>query len=50
MNEDMDTYHYKEELFNMRHYVTKNVIKRTFEILKILWDILISTPFYPMKI
>ncbi|KAK4394346.1 hypothetical protein Sango_1905400 [Sesamum angolense] len=37
----------KEELFNLKHSSARNVIERTFELLKIRWGILRSQSFYP---
>lgn len=34
----------------MRHSKARNVIKRTFELLKIRWEILGSPSWYPIKI
>ena len=41
---------HKEELFNMRHSMARNVIERTFGLLKMRWAILRSRSFYPIKI
>jgi hypothetical protein len=40
----------KEELFNMRHSMARNVIERTFGLLKMRWAILRSRSFYPIKV
>ncbi|XP_039122064.1 putative nuclease HARBI1 [Dioscorea cayenensis subsp. rotundata] len=37
-----------EEFFNMKHASTKNVIERTFGLLKIRWKILASPSFYSL--
>lgn len=41
---------YKEELFNMKHSMTRNLIERTFELLKMRLPILRSQSFYPINI
>ena len=38
-----------QELFNMRHFAARNVIERTFGLLKICWAIFRSPSFYPIK-
>ncbi|KAK2365165.1 hypothetical protein QL285_030112 [Trifolium repens] len=40
----------KKELFNMKHSMARNVIERTFGLLKMRWAILRSRSFYPIKI
>lgn len=40
----------KEELFNMRHSRARNVIERSFGLLKGRWGILRSASFYPIKV
>ncbi|WJX82893.1 hypothetical protein P8452_65599 [Trifolium repens] len=40
----------KQELFNMRHSLARNVIERTFGLLKMRWAILRSRSFYPIKV
>ncbi|XP_058756164.1 protein ALP1-like [Vicia villosa] len=40
----------KEELFNMRYSMARNVIEWTFGLLKMRWAILRSRSFYPIKI
>ncbi|KAL0344292.1 UNVERIFIED_CONTAM: hypothetical protein Sangu_1316600 [Sesamum angustifolium] len=37
----------KEELFNLKHSSARNVIERTFKLLKVRWGILRSQSFYP---
>ncbi|KAK6132317.1 hypothetical protein DH2020_033941 [Rehmannia glutinosa] len=37
------------ELFNLRHAKARNVIERTFGLLKFRWGILRSTSYYPIK-
>ena len=39
----------KEEYFNMKHSIARNVIERCFGLLKIRWAILRSPCFYPIK-
>lgn len=38
-----------EELFSMKHYSARNVIKRCFKLLKKRWAILRSLAFYDIK-
>ncbi|KAL0427565.1 UNVERIFIED_CONTAM: hypothetical protein Slati_2931300 [Sesamum latifolium] len=40
----------KEELFNLKHSSARNVIERTFGLLKVHWAILRSPSYYPIKI
>ncbi|KAK2356281.1 hypothetical protein QL285_093628 [Trifolium repens] len=40
----------KKDLFNMKHSMARNVIERTFGLLKMHWAILRSRSFYPIKI
>ncbi|KAH6787342.1 hypothetical protein C2S52_006894 [Perilla frutescens var. hirtella] len=40
----------KEELFNLKHSKARNVIERAFGIMKMIWGILRSTTYYPIKI
>ncbi|KAL0433301.1 UNVERIFIED_CONTAM: hypothetical protein Slati_2664400 [Sesamum latifolium] len=37
----------RQELFNLKHSSTGNVIERTFDLLKVRWGILRSQSFYP---
>lgn len=39
-----------EELFNLRHSKARNVIERSFAVLKMRWGILRSASFYPIDI
>ncbi|KAL0413824.1 UNVERIFIED_CONTAM: hypothetical protein Sradi_1584100 [Sesamum radiatum] len=39
-----------EELFNLRHSSARNVIERTFGLLKARWGILRSSSYYPIKV
>lgn len=38
----------KKELFNFAHSSLRNVIERSFEVLKMKWRILLNLPSYPM--
>jgi len=38
----------KKELFNYAHYSLRNVIERSFGVLKMKWRILLDLPSYPM--
>ncbi|KAL0395346.1 UNVERIFIED_CONTAM: hypothetical protein Slati_4500800 [Sesamum latifolium] len=38
------------ELFNLRHASTRNVIERTFGLLKTRWGILRSPSYYPIRV
>ncbi|KAL0386126.1 UNVERIFIED_CONTAM: hypothetical protein Sradi_3006900 [Sesamum radiatum] len=40
----------KEELFNLKHSCARNVIERTFSLLKVRWAILRSQSFYPIDV
>ncbi|KAL0406199.1 UNVERIFIED_CONTAM: hypothetical protein Slati_3933800 [Sesamum latifolium] len=40
----------KEELFNLKHSSARNIIERTFGLLKVRWAILRSPSYYPIKI
>ncbi|KAL0342762.1 UNVERIFIED_CONTAM: hypothetical protein Scaly_1938800 [Sesamum calycinum] len=40
----------KEELFNLKHSSTRNIIECTFRLLKVRWGILKSQSFYPIEI
>ncbi|KAL0406512.1 UNVERIFIED_CONTAM: hypothetical protein Slati_3965100 [Sesamum latifolium] len=40
----------KEELFNLKHSSARNVIERTFWLLKVCWTILRSQSYYPIEI
>ncbi|KAK4382575.1 hypothetical protein Sango_2860500 [Sesamum angolense] len=40
----------KEELFNLKHSSARNVIERTFGLLKVRWGILRSLSFYPIDV
>ncbi|KAL0438830.1 UNVERIFIED_CONTAM: hypothetical protein Slati_2366000 [Sesamum latifolium] len=40
----------RQELFNLKHSSTRNVIERTFALLKVRWGILRSQSFYPIKV
>ncbi|XP_042007531.1 uncharacterized protein LOC121756135 [Salvia splendens] len=37
------------ELYNMSHTMARNIIERAFAILKLRWEILRSTSFYPIQ-
>lgn len=39
-----------QEFFNMKHAAARNVIERTFGLLKMRWAILRSPSFYPVRI
>ncbi|XP_047940151.1 putative nuclease HARBI1 isoform X2 [Salvia hispanica] len=39
-----------EELFNLRHTKARNVIERSFAVLKMRWGILRSASFYPIEV
>ena len=39
----------KEELFNMKHSSARNVIERTFGLLKICWSILRNLSYYSVE-
>ncbi|XP_042027097.1 uncharacterized protein LOC121774257 [Salvia splendens] len=39
-----------EELFNLRHSKARNVIERSFAVLKMRWGILRSASFYPIDV
>ena len=39
-----------EELFNLRHTKARNVIERSFVVLKMRWGILRSASFYPIDV
>ncbi|KAL0453177.1 UNVERIFIED_CONTAM: hypothetical protein Slati_1295800 [Sesamum latifolium] len=40
----------KQELFNLKHSSARNVIERTFELLKVRWGILRSQSFYQIDV